>query len=400
MRTFQALFLLAFLLFYAFISLGAFQIIIKLLKTRYKQIFRIFFFLLSFSLISTFVLLYIWPGDVRTSENYKFYFAFNGLLFIDFIFKAPLSIFYIIRILFKRDYNKNTINWIGLIISSSLSFTLFYGIVSGKNNLRVNHLELQFTNLPKQFNGFNIFHISDTHLGSFINSKKILESVQIEAERIKPDLILFTGDLVNNFAYELKGWDQVFQKINKNGNGYSILGNHDYGNYSNWKSQIEKAKNFQSIIDSHKKFGFKLLLNEHQIIKLEADSIFLLGVENWGHPPFPQFANLDIATNKIPENAFEVLLTHDPAHWEQKVKSKRNIELTLSGHTHGFQLGLLLAGIPFSPSYFVRENWGGLYEFEKNFLYVNTGLGTVGIPFRIDMPAELTVITLKRIEVD
>jgi predicted MPP superfamily phosphohydrolase len=227
-----------------------------------------------------------------------------------------------------------------------------------------------------------------------------MNKVKEKTIEINPDVILFTGDLVNNFSGEIKGWQDVFQEINKNRASYSILGNHDYGDYTNWKSDAEKTENFNQILSSHKTFGFNLINNNHVKLKAGTDSLYIIGVENWGHPPFPQYANLEQAMIGIPENAFKILLSHDPAHWEQIIKFRDDIGLTLSGHTHGMQWGIKKAGFTFSLIYLTRENWGGLYKYGNSRLYVNTGLGTVGIPWRIDMPGELTVISLKRIEVD
>jgi predicted MPP superfamily phosphohydrolase len=288
----------------------------------------------------------------------------------------------------------------GLILSIATCSSVIYGALFGKKDLVVNQIELEFPNLPQNYNGFTILHISDIHLGNFINSKKLLYKVKTETEEINPDIILFTGDLVNNFSNELKGWDGIFREITKDRDSFSILGNHDYGDYTDWKSETAKIENFQKIISSHETFGFKLLNNEHIKLKSGTDSMYIIGVENWGRPPFPQYANLEKAMTGIPENTFKILLSHDPAHWEQIIKNIENISLTLSGHTHGLQWGIKKAGITFSLIYLTRENWGGLYKYGNSLLYVNTGLGTVGIPWRINMPCELTVITLKRIEID
>ena len=400
MRSFQMLFWVVFLVIYTLITIGAVENIIQLVIFRLKSKIRIISYLLFVALIFALVLLYIWPGDVRTSDNYSMYYIFNGILLIDFFIKIPLSFFYILGLLFSNKYKRSIINWIGLIISGSIFMIMLYGNIFGRNDLAVQKIELKFPNLPQEFNEFRIVQISDIHLGSFIGSQKVLKKVYNLTELIKPDLIVFTGDFVNNFSNELNNWDKIFQGINKQGNSYSILGNHDYGNYSSWKNEVEKTNNFQAITDAHSKFGFQLLRNENKLITNGSDSIYLIGVENWGHPPFPQYAELDSAMIGVPKDAFKILLSHDPAHWESQINGKQNIALTLSGHTHGLQLGFVKAGIPFSLSYLVRKNWGGLYKSDDTYLYVNTGLGTVGIPFRIDMPAELTVITLKRIKVD
>jgi len=384
-----------FILFYVLITLGTLRVLVDLIKSKFKIRISITFILWSVSLIVALLLLYIWPGDIRSTKNYSLYYIFNGVLLLDIIFKTPSFLFYVIGKLLFRNNNRQIVYLIGLIVSTSLSLVLFYGIVFGRNNLSIRNVELEFSTLPKEFDNYKIVHISDIHLGSFIHSKKLMKNVQSQIQKIKPDLILFTGDLVNNFSYELDGWDTIFNKINSAKNSYSILGNHDYGNYSNWKSESDKIENFNILTKAHSNMGFELLRNENSVITEGKDSIYIIGVENWGHPPFPQYANLQHAMAGIPNNAFKILLTHDPAHWEAQIDGKKDIQLTLSGHSHGLQLGFIKAGIPFSLSYLTRKNWGGLYKSNNNYLYVNTGLGTVGIPFRIDMPAEITVILLK-----
>ena len=189
----------------------------------------------------------------------------------------------------------------------------------------------KFNDLPERFDNYRILHISDIHLGSFIYSKKILTDVKKQINSIEPDLVFITGDLVNNFFYELKGYEALFSEIGQSVKCFSILGNHDYGNYSNWGSEADKKKNFDSINKAQESYGFRLLRNENFVLKEGKDSIYIIGVENWGHPPFPQYANLERALECVPEDAFKILLTHDPAHWDSKVKGKKKIPLTLSG---------------------------------------------------------------------
>ncbi|HPE75214.1 MAG TPA: metallophosphoesterase [Draconibacterium sp.] len=321
------------------------------------------------------------------------------ILSVDFIFKIPLAISFIIGV-FINQKQKSIIYLTGLILSIGASTSVLYGFVFGTKDLIVNNVELEFPNLPGNFNGLKLMQISDTHLGSFLHSNKLMLKVQNETRKINPDIILFTGDLVNNFSNELVGWEGIFKDITQNKECFSILGNHDYGNYANWKNEEEKIENYNQIISANSTFGFKLLNNEHAKLKSKTDSIYIIGVENWGHPPFPQYANVEKALAGVPENAFKILLTHDPAHWDEVLKFTGDFGLTLSGHTHGMQWGIMRAGITFSPAYFARQKWGGLYKFKNSFLYVNTGLGTVGIPWRINMPAEITVFTLNRVKVD
>jgi predicted MPP superfamily phosphohydrolase len=264
----------------------------------------------------------------------------------------------------------------------------------------IKQVELGFTNLPDSFHNYKIVHISDIHLGTFVGNAKILKNSLQKIDELKPNMVFFTGDLVNNYGSEAKGWEKYFSSVLLSYPAFSILGNHDYGAYSNWPSSQDSLANFNEILQAHTDMGFELLRNNHRKWVKNNDTIYIIGVENWGHPPFPQLADLKKATHGIPSNSFEILLTHDPAHWEKRVKNVTNIELSLSGHTHGLQWGLKPAGIPVSLSYMVRNYWGGLYQNNKQFLYVTTGVGMVGIPWRIDMSPEIAVITLKRIEID
>ena len=393
------MYLLIFFAFYALISFGAIKSILRLATSgKRKKIFWLTF-TLSLTVISSFVILYIWPFSPRSAKVYTLYLVYNAILSADIVFKIPLAFSFITGIFFSKE-TKRIFYSIGLILALGMFSSVLYGTLFGRTALRINEIELKFHDLPKSFDGFKIAQISDTHLGGFMGSKRLLNRVEEEISIIKPDLILFTGDLVNNYGHEIYGWETIFKKITRNANSYSILGNHDYGNYSSWENEAEKKKNLDEIIEDNKLFGFKLLNNEHVILKSGADSLYLIGVENWGHPPFPQYANLEKAMTGIPSDAFKILMTHDPAHWDEIIKKRGDVELTLSGHTHGMQWGILRAGITFSLSYLTRKNWGGLYNYNNSYLHVNTGLGTVGIPWRINMPGELTVITLKRIEID
>lgn len=321
MRAFQVYYLILFLVFYAFLSFGA---IISLSKTFPQQKGRIKILISAFSflMLLVFIFLYVWPHSARNTSNYSVYLIFNALFSIDFIFKIPLTLSFIIGLISIRRKNNHPIYWIGLIISICLSSSIIYGTFLGKKELVVNHIQLEFQNLPKEFDGFEFVQISDIHLGSFIHSKKVLKKTLIEINRINPPLVLFTGDLVNNFSEELDGWNEIFNDINKDRKSYSILGNHDYGNYSNWDTDELKNMNFDKIVESHSKFGFQLLRNENIKLFSGQDSIFIIGVENWGHPPFPQYANLEKAMSGIPKSAFKILMTHDPAHWQSVVKER------------------------------------------------------------------------------
>ncbi len=288
----------------------------------------------------------------------------------------------------------------GIILVAGIIITTLYGSFWGRKMLQVKEVSISFKNLPEAFDATKLAHISDFHLGSFSTHSKLPGKVVKKLDLLHPDYTLFTGDLVNNFSYELSPWQEILTETNNYPGNYAILGNHDYGDYFNWEDSLKKQQNFNGIINGVGKAGFTLLNNQSVPLTKENDTIYLIGVENWGHPPFPQYADLGEALDGIPANAFKILLTHDPAHWQSKAIKDTNIALTLSGHTHGMQWGLKPAGIEFSLIYFTRSLWGGLYHHNGQYLYVNRGLGTIGINWRIDMPPEITLITLKRGEVN
>ncbi len=399
MRSFPLIYTVIFLVFFLLVIIGAGKNIHTIASKQSRKIINIGFIIVHILILLLFVFLYIYPNNPREATNYSFYLIYNSLLFTILLYNLPNALSYLLHIIFMKKKSK-VIPFTGMIISIGIAASMVFGIVAGSRQTKTVHHELSFNNLPVQFDGYKIFVFTDAHLGGLIYSDRLLRKAKLVVEKNKPDLILFIGDLVNNFAYETNGFESSFQQINKNGNNFSILGNHDYGNYTDWESMNKKQANFKAILDANRHLGFRLLRNEHVVIKNGQDSIFLTGVENWGHPPFPQYADLDSAMLGIPPEAFTILLTHDPAHWESKVENQRDIELTFSGHTHGMQWGIKVAGIPFSMAYFSRKNWGGLYNSRTSFLYVNTGFGTVGVPWRLDMPAEFTVVTLKRGEVN
>ncbi|NOU60636.1 metallophosphoesterase [Marinifilum caeruleilacunae] len=282
----------------------------------------------------------------------------------------------------------------GLILAAIPFASILYGVTKGKFNYRVMRERISFNNLPKAFKGLKIVQISDMHLGSFNkNFEKVEKAVELINEQ-EPDLIVFTGDLVNNFAEETDGWAPVLGKMKAKIGKYSILGNHDYGDYSYWRSEEDKAKNLAAIKHFHKQMGFRLLLNETETINIKGEEIALVGVENWGKPPFPQHGDLNKATEGKEHLPFKILLSHDPSHWDEEVIKNSDIDLTFAGHTHGMQFGIERAGIKWSPVQYKYPRWGGLYREGDQYLYVNRGFGYIGFPGRIGMPPEITVVEL------
>ena len=283
---------------------------------------------------------------------------------------------------------------LGLAAIPFVSF--IYGIVQGKYNYKVLKYQLTFDDLPAAFDGYTITQISDIHSGSFTNKEKIQYGVDLINEQ-KSDLMLFTGDIVNNKADEMDDWIDVFDKLEAKEGKYAILGNHDYGDYMDWKTPQDKIDNFQKVKDIHKKIGFDLLLDEHRYIEKDGQKIALVGVENWGKG-FNQAGDLERASAGIQKEDFKILMSHDPSHWEEKVKNDDfNYHLTLSGHTHGLQMGIEIPGwIRWSPSKFVYKQWAGLYEEFGRYVNVNRGFGYHAFPGRVGIWPEITVIELKK----
>ncbi len=284
---------------------------------------------------------------------------------------------------------------IGLAAVPFLS--MLYGITKGKYNFKVIRQTVFFPDLPDAFDGLKLTHFSDLHCGSFDNADKIEYAVDLINEQ-NSDLILFTGDIVNTHATEMHPWISTFQKLHEPRFGkFSVLGNHDYGEYTSWESPRHKKANFEAIKDLHKQIDFKLLLNENVEIANGSDSIKIVGVENWGFR-FKQAGDLNKASHGLTKDDFKILLTHDPSHWEHEVQNHpRNFHLTLAGHTHGMQFGIEIPGfIKWSPAKYIYKQWAGLYENFGRYVYVNRGFGFHAFPGRVGIWPEITVITLKK----
>jgi len=284
---------------------------------------------------------------------------------------------------------------IGLAAVPFLS--LIYGMTIGKYNYKVIRQTLFFPDLPDAFEGFKITQISDVHSGSFDDENKIRYAIDLINEQ-ESDLLLFTGDIVNAKADEMHPWIDIFKGIKKHEYGkYSILGNHDYGAYLDWKSEKAKAENFVAIKDLHRQIDFKLMLNENVKIKRGKDEIALIGVENWGKH-FGEFGDIDKASENVKATDFKILMSHDPSHWEYIVKQHpKNIQLTLSGHTHGMQFGIEIPGyFKWSLAKYIYKQWAGLYEEFGRYVYVNRGFGFHAYPGRVGIMPEITVFELKK----
>ncbi len=289
------------------------------------------------------------------------------------------------------------ISKIALGIAAIPFASLLYGIYKGKYNYKVLKYTIHFEDLPEAFDGFKLTQISDIHSGSFDEKDKIEYAVDLINEQ-ETDVILFTGDIVNTRADEMDPWIDTFKRIKTPKFGkYSVLGNHDYGEYVTWPSEEAKEANFQAIKDVHKKIDFKLLLNESDYLEKDGERLAIVGVENWGKS-FKKAGDLNLASQAISSDDFKILLSHDPSHWEHEVKThKDHYHLTLSGHTHGLQFGIEIPGIfKWSPVQYVYKQWAGLYEEANQFINVNRGFGFHAYPGRVGIWPEITVIELKK----
>jgi predicted MPP superfamily phosphohydrolase len=284
------------------------------------------------------------------------------------------------------------ISWLGLAASGTLFGTLVYGF-RNKYHYHVNRIKLSYTNLPASFKGLKIVQISDIHSGSF-NDKHAVERGVEKVLNEKPDLILFTGDLVNDRATEMKNYMDVFSRLKAPMGVYSTLGNHDYGDYVAWESPEAKRQNLENLKVVHANLGWRLLMNEHVALERGGEQIALIGIENWSAKGrFPKYGKMSEAYAGTEKYPFKILMSHDPSHWDAEVIPKySDIDLMLSGHTHGMQFGVELPGFKWSPVQYMYKQWAGLYETEKQKLYVNRGYGFIGYPGRVGILPEITVI--------
>ena len=269
-----------------------------------------------------------------------------------------------------------------------------WGMIKGKYDYRVHKVKIAFKDLPDAFHGFKITQLSDIHSGSLDDVAAVRRGIEL-ANAQKSDMIVFTGDLVNNVATEMDPWIEHFSQLDAPHGKFSILGNHDYGDYVQWPSEEAKAKNLQDLKEVHGKIGFRLLLNESLHLEKDGEKIALIGVENWGKRGFVKHGDLDKAIAPIEDSTFKVLLSHDPSHWEAvTVPHEKKVHLTLAGHTHGMQFGIEIPGIKWSPVKYIYPQWAGLYPKEGQYIYVNRGFGFLGFPGRVGILPEITVIEL------
>ncbi len=272
-----------------------------------------------------------------------------------------------------------------------------YGILSGAHDYRVRRVTVKLPNLPRSFDGLRIAQLSDIHSGSFFNKTAVKGGVEMLL-REKPDVVFFTGDLVNNVASEVKEYIPLFEKVKAPLGVYSTLGNHDYGDYVSWATPQAKRQNLENLKQAHSLLGWDLLMNEHRMLKQGGDQLAVIGIENWGAKAnFPKYGRLAQARQGTGEAAVKLLLSHDPSHWEAQVLTDfPDIDVMFAGHTHGMQFGVEIGNVKWSPVQYVYKQWAGLYSRQNQHLYVNRGYGYLGFPGRIGILPEITIMELKK----
>jgi len=399
-----------FIVFYIIIDIYAFQAVKTLTNSNW-----IYFgyLLLSLLVLGNFIFQWSQPSPEGQFSGGRGYamglvlsFLIGKLILTLFMFGEDISRFLIAgfqslvspsRSSFSLSSRRLFLSQIALGIAAIPFASLLYGMYQGKYNYKVLKYSIYFEDLPDAFDGYRITQISDIHSGSFDNKKKIEYAVDLINEQ-ESDTILFTGDLVNNLAVEMDPWISVFSKIEAKDGVFSILGNHDYGDYVAWESDKAKFDNVQAVKNVHSKMGWDLLLNEHRFIQKSGQRIALVGVENWGSGGFKKLGDLDLAGKGLSPEEFKILLSHDPSYWQEKIKSDpNNYQLTLSGHTHGMQFGIEIPGwFKWSPIQYRYENWAGIYEEFGRYINVNRGFGYLAYPGRVGIWPEISVIELRK----
>lgn len=290
------------------------------------------------------------------------------------------------------------ISQLGLVVGGTFFGSLMYGMIKGAYRLTKKRVTIKVAGLPVELNGFKIVQISDAHLGSFASTQPIQNAVNAINEE-GADLFVFTGDLVNDVAKEAEPYIDILKNIQTKYGKYTILGNHDYGMYVDWPSESAKQQNLLDLLEHQKNMGWKMLVNENDTIDVNGKKLSIIGVEYWGRSArWGQFGDIDKALLNLPPTDFKLLLTHDPTHWDLVISQNskyQDLPLALSGHTHGFQFGVEIPGLKWSPSKYIYPHWAGLYSQKDQNLYVNRGLGFLGFPGRVGIYPEITIITLE-----
>lgn len=403
--------LLIMLSLMAWLDVYSFQASKTLLKNHkiklYKSV-RLFFWVQAIALMAITVYLFM---SQRGTTQFMFLLVivfmayFGKLLAIVFVFIDDIR--RVIKYFFegrrrrhkRRVENGQTISRSKFLAKSAVAVsmlpvvTMSFGIVKGAYDYRIRRRKVYLPNLPKAFNGVKIAQLSDIHSGSFFDKSAVQGGIDMMLGE-KPDLILFTGDLVNNQTKEVNDYFDLFSKVKADLGVYSTLGNHDYGDYMSWPSEAAKRQNLANMIKAHEQMGWRLMMNENKSIKIGSDKISLIGVENWGAGRFAKYGDLTKAARNA-EGDVKLLLSHDPSHWDAQVRAQQpDIDIMFAGHTHGMQLGVEIGDWRWSPSKYIYKQWADLYQEGNQYLYVNRGFGFLGFPGRIGILPEITIMEL------
>jgi len=389
------------LVVYWLLTMASLRIITRWLKDR-RSSRRPWFVSFYLAAAGAITLLLLWFYGVRPSQQtdhfYFYYTLFNALLIADILSKLPLASTYLITMFPLRRRSVQVITRMGLVLSAGIGAIFMVGILCGPKSLTVKEQTLYSSQLPSSFDGLRIIHFSDTHLGSF-RKTKLLKRFSAVVGHFKPDLICFTGDLVNNYAQETAIYMSELKQFTSSMGNFAVLGNHDYGDYTAWPDSLAKIHNSEALKASIQSAGFRLLNNESEALFKGSDTVYMFGFGYSGHRTGHSYADKDLVNKSLPDSCFSIVLCHDPGYWDSDLKQDKRYSLTLSGHTHAMQWGFYPAGISLSPGRMLREKWGGIYREGETYINVNRGTGIVGMYFRIDMPAEITLLTLKRAEI-
>jgi predicted MPP superfamily phosphohydrolase len=382
--------------------------VVKRFGLRYLRFFFVFYWSVTMLLYFTVTQLIVFPPTELSDHQFNRSLVVGGLFLLVCFPKMIYALFHLLDdivyfiILITNRLIKRTIcrkrliiTKVGLVIAVLFFFVSVYGIVWGRYDFRLERQVVELNDLPKSFNGYTIAVLSDFHAGSFDGHQQKVKKFFSVLSKENPDLIVFAGDFVNHYAEELYGWSDAFLELQAKDGKYAILGNHDYGDYVFWPDSFQKKAQLDKLVFIEKSLNFSVLQNEHVLLKRGEDSIYLVGVENWGKAPFKRYGNLTLSTSGICDSAFIVLLSHDPAHWMQEVIKDKRIKLTISGHSHAMQAGIRLPSFQWSPVQYISEKWAGIYNYDKAILFVSRGLGYLGYPARIGMPPEVTFLELR-----
>lgn len=339
---------------------------------------------------------------LRYNDNYLLTSRISWIFVILALIYTPkiiYIIFYYINRLFNRVFGKRTriLRVVGFGLGAFFVAVLSYGVVVTRDNFYLKQQVIEVNGLPDSFEGYRIAVFADFHLGNWNRKFRVMEPIVSLINSTNADIIIFAGDLINNFNQETEGWEPYFRQLKSKNGMYAVLGNHDYGDYTNWDTEEEKIINLEKTKQNIRNLGFNLLLNEHTELIKGSDTITLVGVENFGSGHFDDYSDLKMALQGTLPERKKMLITHDPNHWNAEVAGIRpDIFLSFSGHTHAGQIGYSRGRIHLSPASFIYPEWDGLYARKNQFLYVNRGIGYVGIPIRIGVPPEITLIILKK----